>query len=143
MILDWVRRLNYPVQQYQRWVKTYFASLAKTSKASIAADFSTLNEAKEGLISPSCHILIATTAYGLGIDNPDIGEVILWGLPHSIADALQRLGRAMRNGRGQAVGRIIIPKWCVGPRTVVCPETSSCPLFSSLSTFNSTRGSES
>jgi superfamily II DNA helicase RecQ len=105
-----MRKLKYPVKQYHRWVKTYFASMAKTSKTSIAADFGTSNEAKKGLVSPSCRILIATTAYGLGIDNPDIGEVIRRGLPYSIADTLQRLGRAIQNGKGQAVGRIIIPK---------------------------------
>ena len=59
----------------------------------------------------------ATTAYGLGIDNPDVEQVILWALPRSMADALQRLGRAMRNGKGQAVGRMFIPKWCIGLRT--------------------------
>jgi Helicase conserved C-terminal domain len=124
-ILNWMRRLNYPARKCQRWVKTYFASMAKASKASIAADFGTLNEAKEGLVSSSCRILIATTAYGLGIDNPDIEEVILWGLPHSMSDALQRLGRAMRNGIGQGVGRIFIPKWCVGPRTADSMSKSS------------------
>lgn len=117
-ILNWMRKLGYPAKKYQRWVKTYFASMAKASKKSIAADFGILDEAKEGLVSPSCRILIATTAYGLGIDNPDIEQVILWGLPRSVADALQRLGRAMRIGTRQAVGRIFVPKWCIGPRTV-------------------------
>jgi hypothetical protein len=87
--------------------------------------FGTLNEAKEGLVSPSCRILIAIDAYGLGIDNREIEEVILWGLPHNMADAPQCLGRAMRNGIGQAVGRIFIPKWCVGPRTVDSKSQSS------------------
>jgi hypothetical protein len=124
-ILNWMRRLKYPAKKCHQWVKTYFASMAKASKASIAADFSTLNEAKEGIVSPSCRILIATTAYGLGIDNPDIEQVILWGLPRSVADALQRLGRAMRNGLGQAVGRIFIPLWCIGPRTADSKPQSS------------------
>jgi Lhr-like helicase len=84
--------------------------MVKASKTFIAVDFNTLNEAKEELISPSYRILIAITAYNLGIDNPDIEEVILWGLPYSITKALQRLKRAIRNYKGQGVGRIIIPK---------------------------------
>jgi hypothetical protein len=50
-ILNWMRRLNYPVQQYQRWIKTYCASMAKASKTSIAANFGTFGEAK-GLFFP-------------------------------------------------------------------------------------------
>jgi hypothetical protein len=141
-ILTWMRRLSYPVAKCQHWVKTYFASMAKASKTSIAADFGTLNEAKEGFVSPSCRILIATTAYGLGIDNPDIVEVILWGLPHSMADALQRLGRAMRNGKGQAVGRIFIPKWCVGPRTVDRKSQSSLSQSQSVDDADNAPGEE-
>jgi hypothetical protein len=99
--------------------------MAKASKTSIAAGFGTLNEAKEGLVSPSCRILIAINAFGLGIDNRDIEEVILWGLPHNMADAPQCLGRAMRNGIGQVAGRIFIPEWCVGPRPVDSKSQSS------------------
>jgi hypothetical protein len=36
-ILNWMRKLGYPAKKYQRWVKTYFASMVKASKKSIAA----------------------------------------------------------------------------------------------------------
>jgi superfamily II DNA/RNA helicase len=51
--------------------------MIKASKISITIDFGILNEIKKGFISLSYRILIATTAYSLGIDNPDIEEVIL------------------------------------------------------------------
>lgn len=43
-------------------------------------------------------ILIATDAYGLGIDNPDVERVIQWLVPKSMAGLFQRLGRALRTG---------------------------------------------
>ena len=131
VILNWMRKLRYPAKKSQQWVKTYFASMAKADKTKIAADFGSLNETGNGQVCPSCRILIATTAYGLGIDNPDIEQVVLWGLPRSVADALQRLGRAMRKGSQQAIGRIFIPRWCVGARHAINKSQLSAPQYPS------------
>ena len=41
--------------------------------------------------------LIATTAFGLGIDCPYIKRIIHWGPPHTVEEYIQESGRAGRN----------------------------------------------
>ena len=43
-------------------------------------------------------LVIATSAFGLGVDCPDIGRVINWGAPSTIEELVQQSGRAGRNG---------------------------------------------
>ena len=48
--------------------------------------------------------MIASSAFGLGVDIPDISRIINWGLPHSLEDLVQETGRAGRNGsQAQAI----------------------------------------
>lgn len=53
-----------------------------------------------------CHagILVASTAFGMGVDIPDIAQVIHWETPASVESYLQEAGRVARNRQfiGQA-----------------------------------------
>lgn len=53
---------------------------------------------------------MATDAYGVGINNPDIKLVTHWDLPTAFDSIIQQMGRAGRKG-GQATFILFTPKW--------------------------------
>lgn len=108
---NWMADLDYPTES-NTWVKPYFSSMAKVDKIATSETF--------GQISSEClatRILIATDAYGLGIDNPDVARVVQWQAPPSMSKLYQRLGRAMRNGSGLTSFLRIYQPSLVGPRS--------------------------
>ena len=63
---------------------------------------------KEFFMSDSrLRMLIATTAFGMGVDCPDIDRVINWGCPNTLEELIQEIGRGGRDG--PAVEAILYP----------------------------------
>jgi superfamily II DNA helicase RecQ len=63
-------------------------------------------DVQEIFSSPTSHIrcLIATKAFGMGIDIPDIELIVHWGVSSSVLDYWQEVGRCGRDGRtGEAL----------------------------------------
>ena len=49
--------------------------------------------------STNLRLLIATTAFGLGVDCPDIERIINWGSPSMLEELVQEAGQGGRDGR--------------------------------------------
>ena len=55
--------------------------------------------AQDAFLTGTMRVVVATTAFGMGIDKPDIRLVLLYNLPGSLEDYVQMIGRAGRDGR--------------------------------------------
>ena len=67
------------------------------------------NDMREEIITEFCksdtklRLIIASTAFGLGIDCKDIARVINYGTPTTLEELVQEMGRAGRNGNHHSV----------------------------------------
>ncbi|MFC5497200.1 RecQ family ATP-dependent DNA helicase [Caenimonas terrae] len=55
--------------------------------------------AQEAFMSGACRVMVATNAFGLGIDKPDIRFVVHYQMPGSLDAYYQEMGRAGRDGQ--------------------------------------------
>jgi ATP-dependent DNA helicase RecQ len=55
-------------------------------------------EAQEAFLRGRAQVVVATTAFGMGIDKPDVRLVVLYNLPESLESYVQMVGRAGRDG---------------------------------------------
>ena len=77
-------------------------------------------EVHENFIYDRVPIVVATIAFGMGIDKPSIRKIINWGLPGNIETYYQEIGRAGRDGLESdcyliySPGDVFIHKFLIG-----------------------------
>lgn len=55
--------------------------------------------AQEAFMSRRAPVMVATSAFGMGIDKPDVRYVVCCGMPLSVESYYQQIGRAGRDGK--------------------------------------------
>jgi len=73
--------------------------------------------AQEAFVENRIRAVVATTAFGMGVDKPDIRWVLLYNYPTSLEEYVQQVGRAGRDGAPSTCTLLATPRDATNLRT--------------------------
>ena len=88
-------QLQHTVEEIARWLVSENIKAAPYH-AGLADDVRTKNQQR--FLTKRGIVMVATEAFGMGIDKPNVRFVALLGMPKSLEDYYQQVGRAGRDG---------------------------------------------
>eukprot|EP01035_Chromulina_nebulosa_P020800 gene20800-26964_t len=103
----------------QRQVANYVSNYLKSQGYSCECYHGGLNaesrrKIQKSFESGACRVMIATTAFGMGVDNNKVHVVIHYNIPVSIENFIQEIGRAGRDG-SESFSYLIYSPGCSDP----------------------------
>ena len=84
-----------------RTIEMFHRSTAPSNKEHILSELGKLNS--------TIRVVIATEAFGLGVDVPDIRVILFYGVPRSLESFVQQVGRAGRDGKSSCAHLLHFP----------------------------------
>lgn len=103
-----------PSRRMAEEVAAHLSSVAPASPYHAGLEPSRRAATQDAFLSGKLDLVVATIAFGMGVDKPDIRTVIHMALPGSIEGYYQEIGRAGRDGQG---ARALL-FWSYGDRKV-------------------------
>ena len=99
MGLDFTEPVGYPNLSAYRLIEMYTRVLPPEKKEEVLHSFS--------IVNGKLRVVIATTAFGMGVDCQDIARVMHWKAPATVEEYIQETGRSGRNGE-PAIGVLYV-----------------------------------
>lgn len=81
-------------------ISAYHSSMLPEARTAVQSNF----------MSGKIKVVVATVAFGMGLDKPDIRMVIHFGIPKSIENYIQETGRCARDGASGKCVALVSPK---------------------------------
>ena len=114
-------------------VHTHSDSFQETSNQNrIGTYFSGMDEDMEKLMLESfcpagsdMRVMICTSAFGMGVQIPDVDIVVHWGVSRTVLDFWQEIGRCARDGR-QGETFLYFTPYCLHPQRVEATFLQMC-----------------
>lgn len=105
-ILQWIKKINEPVIIYagtRKNTRVIYEFLKRHHKTVVyyhaGLDPKEKKLAFDTWMQEQAQIMVATNAFGMGIDKPNVRLIIHTGLPYSLENYIQEAGRAGRDGK--------------------------------------------
>ena len=75
------------------------------------------NRVQEDFLAGRARVVVATTAFGMGVDKPDVRWIVLYNYPTSLEEYVQQVGRAGRDGQASTCTLLVTPRDAQNLRT--------------------------